>query len=139
MRVTKEFFVERERGEIQSLLDEDLTFESLFPGMRVAKRDGPHREIAAPNPTPGTDRLIRFRFETLPNGNLRFEKVCDGNVWRSLAGAIELERSGRAQTRVMLRLEGKTRSLVPELAIRLPMREHVDQMTESLRVRLGAA
>ncbi|NRA01680.1 MAG: hypothetical protein HRU00_03665 [Myxococcales bacterium] len=138
MRVAKEFFVERDRGEILSLLDEDVTFESLFPGMRVTKRDGPRREIVAPNPAPGTDHPVRFRFETLPDGNLRFDKICDGNIWRSLAGGIELEPSGHARTRVKLRLEGKTRSLVPELAIRLPMREQVDQMTESLRVRLGA-
>ena len=76
-------------------------------------------------------------FETLPEGNLRFEKICDGDVWRSLRGEIALERSGQARTRVMLRLEGKTRALVPELTIRLPLREQVDQMTESLRTRLG--
>lgn len=137
MRVAKEFFVERSREELELLLDGDEAFESLLPGMRIAKRDGPLREVVAPNPAPGVDRPVRFRFETFPDGELRFEKICDGNVWRSLRGRIELEASGTGRTRVQLRLEGKTRAQVPELEVRLPMQEQVDQMTESLRNRLG--
>ena len=137
MRVAKEFFVERSRDELSTILDEDSTFASLLPGMRVEKHEGPRREIVVPNPAAGATRPFRFVFETLPEGNLRFEKICDGDVWRSLRGEIALERSGQARTRVMLRLEGKTRALVPELTIRLPLREQVDQMTESLRTRLG--
>ena len=77
-------------------------------------------------------------FTTLVDGNLRFEKICDGNVWRSLNGEIELEEDGPF-TRVVLRMEGRTKSLVPEVAIRGPMRDQIDQMATALRQRLERA
>ena len=72
---------------------------------------------------------------TLPDGSLRFEKVCDGNVWRFLEGKIELEDDAGTTT-VRISMEGQTRSFVPEITIRVPMREQIDQMAKALRAQL---
>jgi hypothetical protein len=37
---------------------------------------------------------------------------------------------------VLLRMEGRTRTLVPELTIRGPLRDQIEQMTKALRMRL---
>ena len=87
--------------------------------------------------TPYTgSRDIRFVFETLPDGNVRFEKICDGNVWRSLEGEVKLEGRPQGRTRVVLRMDGRTRTFVPEMTIRGPMRDQIEQMTRALRSRL---
>ena len=55
-----------------------------------------------------------------------------------MRGEVRLEPEPDASTRVIIQMEGQTRALVPELAIRGPMRQQLDEMARSLRERLEA-
>ena len=138
MKLEKSFSVPPSREELVPLLDDDATFCGLFPKTRIVSRQGSRRETATPFAAMGQKRDIRFVFETLPDGNVRFEKICDDNVWRSLTGELLLEAEG-GSTRVVLRMEGRTRAFVPELAIRGPMRMQIEEMARALRARLKEA
>ena len=84
---------------------------------------------------PGT---ATFHFDFAPGGEIRFEKVCDGRVWRKLEGRVSFEPRGKG-TRVRVSLDGRTRPLVPEFTIKSAMKAQLDQMAGALRERLGAA
>ena len=139
MRFETEFVVNRPRAEVALDLDDDGTFASLFPGTEVRTLGSRVRETRTLFQALGVSRDIRFVFETLPDGNVHFEKVCDGKVWRSLEGEIRLESQGSARTRIRLQMEGHTRWLVPEITIQLPLRQQLDRMTASLRAHLAQA
>jgi hypothetical protein len=136
MQIAKEFVVSRQRDAVAKVFSEDATFEALFPDTRITESSGGVRHTTTRYSALGQSREIRFIFETEPDGNVRFEKICDGNVWRSLEGHVRLEGEGPDRTRVELRMEGRTRAFVPELTIRGPMREQLEQMAASLRERL---
>ena len=77
----------------------------------------------------GTD--VTFHFDTLLDGNLRFEKVCDGRVWDELRGEVVVEEEGDG-ARIEISMRGRTKTLVPEFAIKGPMEEQIDEMTRAL-------
>ncbi|MFQ5697589.1 MAG: hypothetical protein ACE5IL_04805 [Myxococcota bacterium] len=135
MKLEREFTVERPRDEIACVFDDDATFEEILPDTRIVERAGSVRKTVSTYRALGTSGEARFVFTTGVDGNLRFEKICDGNVWSSLRGEVELQDDGPF-TRVVLRLEGRTRALVPELAIRGPMRDQLESMTRGLRRRM---
>jgi len=136
MKIDQEFVVGRRREEVVESLDRDDTFAALFPDTRVRSL-GPHeRETLTPYPGPGRARDIRFVFHSGTDGNVHFEKVCDGNIWRSLEGEVRIEGVDERMTRVVLTMEGRTRAFVPELTIRAPMREQIGQMAKALRTIL---
>lgn len=139
MHLEKEFSVARPRDEIARALDSDETIAALIPNTRVTSRGDGVRETLTRVSLAGAQRELRFVFETRPDGNLRFSKICDGRIWRSLEGEIRFEDQGNARTRVRLSLDGRTRALVPELAISAPMRSQLDEMAEALRKRIDAA
>ncbi len=136
MTFEKEFVVGRPREEVVADLNDDRTFAAFFPDTRLTRKSECVRETSTPFRALGQSRDIRFVFETLPNGNVRFEKICDGNVWRSLEGEVKLEGRPQGRTRVVLRMDGRTRTFVPEMTIRGPMRDQIEQMTSALRARL---
>ena len=136
MKLQKEFIVARPRAKVVADLDDDRTLAKLFPDTRVEHTVDGARETLTPYTTLGQNREIRFVFQTLPDGNLHFEKVCDGNVWRSLRGDLRLEAIDERMTRVVLSMDGQTRAFVPEITIRVPMREQIDQMAKALRAQL---
>jgi carbon monoxide dehydrogenase subunit G len=138
VKLEREFTVERHRDEIVVVFDDDATFEAILPDTRIVKKEGDVRHTVTPYTAMGQSGEARFVFTTLVDGNLRFEKICDGNVWRALEGEVTLDEDGPF-TRVVLRMEGRTRALVPELAIRGPLREQLDQMADALRRRLESA
>jgi carbon monoxide dehydrogenase subunit G len=138
VKLEKEFVVERERDEIVGAFDDDATFEAILPDTRIVKREGDVRHTVTSYSALGRSGEARFIFTTLVDGNVRFEKICDGNVWRSLQGEVTLDEDGPF-TRVVLRMEGRTKSLVPEVAIRGPMRDQIEQMASALRRRLENA
>ena len=57
-------------------------------------------------------------------------------MWRSLRGDLRLEAIDERMTRVVLSMDGQTRAFVPEITIRVPMREQIDQMAKALRAQL---
>jgi carbon monoxide dehydrogenase subunit G len=136
MKLEQAFVVRRPRHEVLRRLDDDETFAALFPDTRVIQRDERVRETCSPVRAFGQERQVRFIFETLPDGDVRFAKVCDGNVWRSLEGEVRLEEKDAETTRVSLRMEGRTRAFVPEFTIRAPMGEQIGQMARALHERL---
>ncbi|MBW2280641.1 MAG: hypothetical protein JRG76_00110 [Deltaproteobacteria bacterium] len=133
MKIDQEFVVGRSRDDVVDSLDRDDTFAALFPDTSVHSLGEHSRETRTPYPGPGRARDIRFVFQTASDGNVRFEKICDGNIWRSLEGEVRAERVDDRMTRVVLTMEGRTRAFVPELTIRAPMREQIVQMAKSLR------
>ena len=135
MRFEKEFVVDRDRKTVAANLDDDRTFAALFPKTRVTRRGEHVRETCTPFRALGQSREVRFVFETLPDGNVRFSKICDGNVWRSLEGEVRLEEQDASRTRVVLRMDGRTRAFVPEITIRSPMRDQIEQMATALRTQ----
>ena len=136
MKLEENFVVHRARQEIASLLDDDQTFEKLFPETNVTRTGDSVRETCTQFRALGQERELRFVFESLPDGNVRFAKICDGNVWRSLEGEVRLEEKDAENTLVWLRMVGRTRAFVPELTIRGPMREQIGQMARALRKQL---
>ena len=98
------------------------------PLFELGPDDTPYRAL-------GTEGVVTFHFDFLLDGNIRFEKVCDGRVWRSLRGDVEIEESGSG-TKVRLSLNGKTKPLVPEFAIKSQLEEQMAEMTQALRDRL---
>ena len=134
MHFEREFEVHRSLPEVAALLDDDATIASLLPGTTVTPRPDGTRETRTAAPL-GQSRDVRFLFTRHAEG-LRFEKICDGNIWRSLDGEVRLGNLETGRTRVQLRLQGRTRTFVPELTIRGPMRDQIDRMTRALRARL---
>jgi carbon monoxide dehydrogenase subunit G len=139
MHLEKEFSVARARDEVARAVDDDETIAALIPNTRVTGRSGARRETTTQVTLAGVERELRFVFETRPDGNLRFSKVCDGRIWRSLEGEIRFEDQGGSRTRVRLSMDGRTKALVPELAISGPMKSQLDEMVEALRKRIDAA
>ncbi len=139
MKFEKEFVVGRPLEAVAADLDDDRTFAAFFPETRVTRKSERVRETSTPFRALGQSRDVRFVFETLPDGNVRFEKICDGNVWRSLQGEVRLEQRAGGRTHVVLSMDGRTRAFVPEITIRAPMRDQIEQMTRALRKRLENA
>jgi len=136
MKLHKEFVLGRSRAEVVEALEDDKTLCLLFPGTRIESSVGGVRETVTPYSALGQNREIRFLFQSLPDGDLRFEKVCDGNVWRALDGKIRLEAVDERMTSVRISREGNTRAFVPEITIRSPMRDQIEQMARSLKLEI---
>jgi hypothetical protein len=69
---------------------------------------------------------------------VRFEKVCDGRIWKKLEGKISFEERG-AKTRVRFEMDGATKGLVPEFTIKLPLEQQLDGMARALRAKIEKA
>lgn len=139
MRMEKEFDVARPRAEAAALLADDAVLADLFPDTQteIVSRKGNRRTIESHYTALGREGVATFHFDFEPSGDVRFEKVCDGRIWRELAGTVTLvERKGK--TRVRIELEGRTKTLVPEFTIRGPMQDQLEQMAKALKKRLGA-
>ena len=136
VKFENEFVVRRPKAELASVLESDTTVTQLFPDTEIVSNKGGARETRTRVQALGTESIVRFVFRTAPGGGLRFEKICDGKVWRSLDGQIRLLPVNDATTRVQIAMEGTTRALVPEFTIRAPMQSQLQQMTKALRERL---
>lgn len=138
MRMEKEFDVDRPRAEAAALLADDAVLCALFPETRteIVGRRGARKTIASHYTALGREGTATFHFDYAPEGDVRFEKVCDGRVWKELRGAVTLVER-KQKTRVRIELEGRTKALVPEFTIRGPMQEQLEQMAKALRRRLS--
>lgn len=139
VKYEKEFIVARPFDEIAADLSTDRTLEALFPNTEFTRRDDGTIETRTPFEALGSSRDIRFIVSEERAGLLHFSKICDGNVWRSLEGDLCVEEVDARASRVVLELEGRTRAFVPELTIRVPMREQIEQMAKNLRSQLESA
>jgi hypothetical protein len=138
VELSRSFEVDQPAAAAARIAASEETLERLFEGAKteIIERDGNRRTIRTHYTALGRDGVATFQFLFCEEGSIQFEKVCDGNVWRKLEGVVsfaELGQGDEAGTRVTLHLSGSTKTLVPELAIRGPMKDQLDQMTESLR------
>ena len=137
MRVEKSFEVERSRDDVVELLCQDETLLKLFPGeSEIVESEGDRRTIRTHYRALGREGVATFHFTFLMDGNIRFEKVCDGRVWRELKGEVEVQQRGKA-AQLRIQMSGRTKTLVPEFTIQQPMEEQIEQMTDSLRELLA--
>lgn len=126
------------RDQAVERLGRDELLLELFPETktRIIDRSGDRRTVESRYELLGKAGVATFHFDRAPNGDIHFEKVCDGRVWRELTGSVLLEAAGGG-TEVRLELEGRTKALIPELAIRVPLQEQLEQMSLALQTRLS--
>jgi carbon monoxide dehydrogenase subunit G len=137
MRLERRFQVKKPREKVVALIERDETLTGLFPDTdtRVVDRSGDRRTMVSRYRALGREGEATFHFTFQEDGNVRFEKVCDGNVWRRLRGTLSFEERG-SMTRISVELDGKTKTLVPEFTIKGPMEEQIDQMVTALKRRI---
>jgi hypothetical protein len=137
MKLEKHFDVRCGRDAAVAAVAREETLLELFPDTKteVVSRAGGRTTVRSHYRVLGQDGTATFHFRFEPSGEVRFEKVCNGRVWRELSGSVSFEGRG-ARTRVRIEMEGRTRPLVPELAIRGPLRDQLEKMAGALRDRL---
>jgi carbon monoxide dehydrogenase subunit G len=140
VRIARQFDVDRPRDAVVEIVAREEMLLGLFPDAKteIVSRDGDRVTARMRYRALGRDGEATFHFTFLLDGGVRFEKVCDGNVWRELRGEMFFEESG-ARTRVRIEMDGRTRPLVPEFTIKGAMKEQIDQMATALRERIESA
>jgi hypothetical protein len=140
VRLEKDFEVDRTPKFASRIASQDKTLISLFAdaNTEIVESEGNRRTTRTHYRALGREGVATFHFHFLPNGQITFEKVCDGNVWQELSGTVSFEKRGSG-TQVTLKMVGRTKALVPEFAIRAPMRDQIEQMASSLRACMEAA
>jgi predicted HTH transcriptional regulator len=134
MRLSRSFDVEQSPSVAARIAAADETLPRLFPDARteIIERSGDRRTTQTHYTALGREGVATFHFDVAGDGSIRFEKICDGNVWRQLEGVVTFVQRGTG-TRVSLEMQGRTKTLVPELAIRGPMKDQIEQMSDALR------
>lgn len=140
MHLEKEFDVPQEAEAAYRHVARDETLLTLFPETRteIIESEGPRRTLRSHYTALGQPGVATFHFTFVPDAEVRFEKVCDGRVWRELKGSVTFRTRG-GKTRVRIEMDGRTRSLVPEFTIKGAMQDQLDQMARALRERLREA
>ena len=139
MHLEKQFDVKRARDDAAAVLDDDSVLIGLFPDTEttiVASR-GSRRTTETRYRALGLEGVATFHFDRTKEGNVAFEKVCDGRVWKELRGSVTFEPRGEG-TRVRIEMDGRTKALVPEFTIRTPMQQQIDEMATALKKKLSS-
>lgn len=140
MQLKKTFDVKQSRDDAVRVLEQDDTLTSLFPDSetRIVEKKGDRKTTVSRYRALGREGEATFHFDFLMDGSVRFEKVCDGRVWRELRGEVAFEERGQG-TRVSIEMEGRTKGFVPEFTIKGPMQEQIEQMAKALKRRIESA
>ena len=140
MHIEKEFDVTQEPDAAFRSVARDETLLTLFPETRteIVDSDGDRRTVRSHYTALGQEGTATFHFTFVPEGEVHFEKVCDGRVWRELKGIVSFRQRGK-KTRVRIEMDGRTKPLVPEFTIKGAMKDQIDQMASALRERLREA
>ncbi len=140
MRLEKKFDVDRPPDFTFRIATRDETLMSLFADAKteIVERECNRRTTRTHYHALGREGVATFHFHFLPDDRISFEKVCDGRVWQELSGAVLFAKRGNG-TQVTLEMVGRTKALVPEFAIRVPMRDQIEQMASSLKACIDAA
>ena len=137
MELRKSFRTATSRDDAVERLCSDDTLTSLLPGdSEIVDSSGDRRTTRTRYTALGREGVATFHFTYLLDGNIRFEKVCDGNIWRRLEGRVVLDEDGDGSL-VTIEMEGRTKTLVPELAIKGPLEDQMQTMLDALRGVLG--
>ncbi len=118
----------------------DETLLTLFPETRteIVESQGERRTVRSHYTALGQEGVATFHFTFVPEGEVRFEKVCDGRVWRELTGCVSFRWRGK-KTRVRIEMDGRTKPFGPEFTLRSAMKDQLQQMARALRERLEQA
>jgi len=137
MKLSKEFEVGASRERAEAVLAEDETLTSLFPDTvtEIVSRTARRRTARSRYKLLGQDGEATFHFDAQPDGSMKFEKVCDGRIWKELSGRVTLAERG-PKLRVRIDLEGRTKGFVPEFTIKAPLQKQIDDMARALRKRM---
>jgi hypothetical protein len=137
VRLETHFDVQCSRASAVEIAARDETLQGLFPDAEteIVSGDGDRKTTRTHYTALGRAGIATFHFTFLLDGDIRFEKECDGNVWRELRGALSFVERGE-RTRVHIEMEGSTKPLVPEFTIKGAMRDQIAQMARALRARL---
>jgi hypothetical protein len=137
VHLEKRFDVNRPHRESIEIAAREDTLTGLFPDSKteIVESKGNRRTAHSHYTALGREGTAKFHFTYLDDGNVEFEKVCDGNVWRELKGSLDFEEKGD-RTRVRVGLTGRTKSLVPEFTIKGAMRDQLEEMVTALRERI---
>ena len=140
MHLVKEFDVARPRERAIAVIEEDEALVGLFPETetRIVDRSRDRKTTVSKYRALGREGEATFHFTFLVDGNVRFEKVCDGHVWNQLRGEVCFEESGDG-TRIRIEMDGRTKAFVPEFTIKAPMQEQIEQMADALRTAIEAS
>ena len=140
MHLEKEFDVDRAPDEAWRCVACDDALLTLFPETRteIVASDGDRRTLRSHYTALGQPGTATFHFTYVPENEVRFEKVCDGRVWRELTGSVSFRKRGE-RTRVKIAMDGRTKPLVPEFTIKGAMKDQLEQMARALRQRLRGA
>ena len=136
MQLETSFAVGRSRDEIVDSMFLDETLIALLPGRSEIVHSARDCKTTSTQFTAlGRDGVAIFHFHFQLDGSIRFEKECDGVVWAELSGEVWVEE-GEPESRVWISMEGRTKPLVPEFAIKGPMEDQLLQMSEALQALL---
>ncbi|MGH0036034.1 MAG: hypothetical protein ACQGVK_13485 [Myxococcota bacterium] len=136
MRLEETFKVGRSRDDVVDVLADTGTLTGLLPGeTEITESKGDRITTRTRYTALGREGVATFDWTYLMDGGVRFEKVCDGNVWRKLVGEVEVEEEGDG-ARLTVSLDGRTKALVPEFTIKGQMESQIREMTRALRDRL---
>jgi len=140
MHLEKSFEVAVARDLAVAVIARDETLADLFPDTRteIVESSADRKTARSHYTALGRQGTATFHFDFLMDGNVRFEKVCDGNVWRELRGELWFEERG-ADTWVRIEMDGRTKPLVPEFTIKGPMKDQIEGMARALRSVLESA
>ncbi len=138
MRLEKTFEVNRSRDDTVACVGDEATLLDLFPDgqTEIVGREGDRITTRTRYKALGREGVATFHFTHLLDGNIRFSKVCDGNVWKQLDGELSFEELDGGLTQVRIEMEGRTKGLVPEFTIKAPMRGQIEEMASALRRRI---
>ena len=137
MRIKKHFDVRQPPEVAASILKEEETLTGLFANSEteIVARDGDRLTVLSRYTLIGQEGEATFHFDYAQARLVTFEKVCNGRVWKQLSGSVRC-RPLREGTRVEIEMDGRTKGLVPEFTIKLPLQEQLDQMTRGLKRRI---
>lgn len=140
MRLEKQFVVRRPHQEAIATLGQDETLVGLFPDTEteVVACQGNRRTTRSRYRALGREGVATFHFTFRPDGDVEFEKVCDGRLWSQLRGRVRCEATAKG-TRVRIEMEGRTKTLVPEFTIKGPMQDQIEQMARALKRRIESS
>jgi hypothetical protein len=140
VKLSKEFDVGATRDAARAVLAEDATLTSLFPDTEteIVERSGKRRTTRSQYKLLGQEGEATFHFDAQDDGSVRFQKVCDGRVWKELRGSVTLRERG-PKLRVRIDMEGRTKGFVPEFTIKAPLQKQLDDMARALRRRMESA
>jgi hypothetical protein len=137
MRLSKEFDVTATSERASAVLAEDATLTSLFPDTKtdIVSRTAQRRTTKSVYTLLGQQGEATFHFDAQDDGGVKFNKVCDGRVWKELTGRVTLQARG-PKLRIRIEMEGKTKGFVPEFTIKGPLQKQLDDMAKALKKRM---